>query len=279
MQRLVLLAVLALSGCWPYISEPWDVDYLPEDVQLIGLISYDDFQGDYWAEDPMNGGLAWWGWLDEPTTAYTAVDIIMAQEGCTQVMPNNDVIIDLMADLGGPEQAVLEAPDIELELDWSASENVYIEGFLKNRWAAGATYALPPLQTGAADELESVQLFSTPPKLDLQSPYDFDQAQFPTGRAKDLVFSWDPAKGDADDWFVLEAQALDADQNLLEIVRCTVPFSRGEVAMDTGEFTTSPNFFALVYGPAFVTRARIQDRDVSSSTVVFHRHIGFMQKG
>lgn len=278
MQRLSLMAILGLAGCWPYISEPWDDHYLPDEVQLLGLITYDDLQGDYWS-DPMNSGLAWWGWLDKPTTSYSTFDLLAAQEGCTQVQADLTPILGLMADLQSPDSSIIQAGDKEMELSWSSSDLVYVTDFKKNRWANDATYALLPVDTGAEGELEQPELFQTPPNLEIEGSYEFDLASWPTGKASELVFTWDPSLGDGDDWFYLEAYALNSDQEVLESVICMAPFKDGAIAMKANEYTTSPAFFYVMWGPAWVTRTRLPDQDVSSETITLHRRVGFMEKG
>lgn len=278
MRKAALLLTLTLSGCWPYISGSWEDYYLPEDVQIVGTLRYYEYQGSYWDGDTTRGSV-WWGWLDEPTTSVSGFDLVAASQGCTVTPVGTDGVLSLMGNPGADASFLAASNGQSVELTWLSAEKVFFGEFTDSAWATADVWDLAPVETGEQGKFGVQDFILLPPELEIETTMDFGGSTWPVGSIGDLGFTWDDVGDSEDQWFLVQAESVNAAGNTLEVATCITELGRGELSVNADVFTTTPAAWYVSYGPVSITHARVGSLDVASSISAAHVRVGYLERG
>ncbi len=252
MRRLPLIALVTLSGCWPYIPGRYadyvedtsvegdtdtdtDTDVEPSGVQLIGEVRHDLYVGDYWdlgGADPYTG-LAWWGLLSTPQSAYSRIAAYHATgTGCVKNPDYSGVIATLAAGGAGSSTIVTAGGHTE-SLPWESSYRMYM-GMTR---AFSGNVELGIRSTSHSSDTWAVSKWTVVPSPVLFSGPTLDGTQPEYSEVADLSWTWSSASPHGVDYVRLTATQADSSGTVVETVSCLVDVSTKRVAIPAAQWS------------------------------------------
>lgn len=224
MRHLLLVAVLGVGGCYPFISGGKDANIPPDQALVLGSYARTEGVGDYWSQlevDP-SSGTAWWGVFNEPHPVHTWNQYAVRIGECATEYPNPDWLGDF--DNVGSGTSTLQSGNVSVDLDWDSASNTFLGEVAADQYAPNSVFALQStdLDTGA---LAIEQFVRNPPAMTWTSP-DLDTSTPPTLDKDQLTFTWSAPKADA---IVVIVRLFDSNFQITEQAYCVVE--------NTGSFT------------------------------------------
>lgn len=278
MRRLLPLALTALTGCYPFLSEEW-TSYVEvsDDVQIVGKIHVTDPAGGYWEDGGAAYGNAWWGWLDEPISGTSAISEIYGGDGCRQrvdltgLLDAFAVTVDDSAAITGPSSFTLDFDDSipafygELEKD-----------DLPVVPDSEPEYMLEEVEVINGGAIAIDRFFTIPAPLEFSGP-DMSTDAIPTVAADGMSWTWDNADLPSGTTVVLEVTAVNFRNETVEAMTCVADGREGEISVDEDVWDGADRHAGWYVRLATVSETNwvIEGPDTTSSISGEYARLGF----
>jgi hypothetical protein len=273
--RGALLCLALCAGCYPWVGGRWADYELPDEVQLVAVATQTEWLGGYWGDPPPEAEL-WIGWLPQPEPGTTALEVLSPEgAGCHRGEPSE---ASLTARLGEPGAAsvTLLGPE-RYTLPWVGQRQRFE---LSTSLLPSGSYALEPVDTAHGGTLQADPLLALPPGVAVEGPPMSGQL-VQSGALEDLIFTWEPATGAAD-WFFVEVRLSELGPTGFvpyEWVHCLVPFTEGVVEVPP-VLWTDPGRGDAVYvfsGPVDESLGPVGERPIAASGFGLARSAGILR--